>query len=261
VDLNPSKVIGPQKEMLHSQYNLIATVNNHPDRQNTCHYMALTKSQMSNFWYSHDNKNVHRKRFLNRNNDFVLNSFQESASFLFYVKETSDSVCSDNHHTNNGANDNMGSIIKESLPLHMCPTIKGISKVSTSGRLTSPDEVQMVKLDNDDLFSSSDELIYESMNYDAIPSTFTGNRNKFKEYLQQSKGQECTISHNVYNLHEIDLATFEGVETCQHIFFYIGKIDNLKKAENSFVRTATVKLQTWYAINGWSILGKPCVKR
>ncbi len=100
---------------------------------------------------------------------------------------------------------------------------------------------------------------------DASSSTYADNRNKFKEYLLQSNGHKCTICQDVYNLHEKDLAAFEGVDTC-HIFsamnvFYSGKIDNLQKAVNSVVPTAIVKLQMWYIINGWSISRKPCMNR
>jgi ubiquitin C-terminal hydrolase len=48
--LNPSELTGSQVEMFHSRYNLIATVNHHPDRQNTGRYMAVTKSRSSSCW-------------------------------------------------------------------------------------------------------------------------------------------------------------------------------------------------------------------
>jgi hypothetical protein len=39
-----------------------------------------------------------------------------------------------------------------------------------------------INLDDDDLFSSSDELMDES---DAIPSTYAGDRNKFEEFCSK----------------------------------------------------------------------------
>ncbi len=117
----------------------------------------------------------------------MLKRFQKSTSILFYVKESSNSVHSDNLRTNNWNNDDTGGIIQDSRPFHMCNTIQGISTVSASAKLRSSAEMIVLNSDKESLFSSSDELMDES---DDIPSTNARNRNKFKELLQQSNGHE-----------------------------------------------------------------------
>ncbi len=84
---------------------LFGTVHHKVIRGKSGHYIAVCEHQGSNSWFSYDDENVYRVRFVNRKNGNVLTHFLKSAAILFYVNYTAVPVHSNDLCTHNGNNE------------------------------------------------------------------------------------------------------------------------------------------------------------
>jgi ubiquitin C-terminal hydrolase len=86
-------------------HGLFGTVHHNVNRGKSGHYIAIFEHQDSNSWFSYDDENVYRVRFVNRRNGNMLTDFMKSAAVLFYVNYTAVPVHSSNLCTHNGNNE------------------------------------------------------------------------------------------------------------------------------------------------------------
>jgi hypothetical protein len=96
INFNPCTFFNSHEGMVDSKYNLIATVNHMPSKENDGHYTAVNKSPTSQNWYKYDDNIVNLVKFMKRNTNSVLIDFQRTASILFYVDVKYVSVCHNN---------------------------------------------------------------------------------------------------------------------------------------------------------------------
>jgi hypothetical protein len=74
---------------------LFGTVHHKANRGKSGHYIAC-EHQDSNSWFSYDDQDVYRVKFVNTRNGKVLTEFMKSAAILFYVNYTAVPVHSNN---------------------------------------------------------------------------------------------------------------------------------------------------------------------
>ena len=106
--LNLCTIFGSHEGTADSKYNLIATVNHKPSKQNDSHYTVVNKSPTSRSWYKYDNNSVNLVKFVKGNTNSVIMDFQKTASILFYVNVKYVSVCHNNLRNNNEVIDRTG---------------------------------------------------------------------------------------------------------------------------------------------------------
>jgi ubiquitin C-terminal hydrolase len=112
IDFNPCTFFGSHEGTVDSKYNLIATINHKPSKNNDGHYTVVNKSPTSKSWYKYDNDIVDLVNFVKWNTNSMLMDFQKTASILFYVNVKYVSVRQHNLCNNDEAIDITG---------HGCP--------------------------------------------------------------------------------------------------------------------------------------------
>jgi hypothetical protein len=95
-DLNLSTIFGSHEGTVDLKYNLIATVNHKPSKNNDGHYTAVNKSSTSGSWYKYDGDIINLAKFVKGNTNSVLMDFQKTPSILFYFNVKYVSVCYNN---------------------------------------------------------------------------------------------------------------------------------------------------------------------
>ncbi len=83
IGFNPCTFFRSHEGAVDSKYNLIATVNHKPSKQNDGHYMVVNKSPTSKSWYKYDDNIVKLVKFVKQNTDSVLIDFQKTTSIYF----------------------------------------------------------------------------------------------------------------------------------------------------------------------------------
>ncbi len=86
------------------------TVHHKVNKGKSGHYIASCEHRDSNSWFSYDDDDVRRVKFVNTRNGNVLTDFMKSAAILFYVNYTAVPVHSNNlcEHIGNNEPQSLG---------------------------------------------------------------------------------------------------------------------------------------------------------